>query len=70
MRALGSLTFVERIDAEDGTLHVVAPSNAGSAINRALVAQGIYADGIAAKRHSLEDLFLDLTEDGTTPNAA
>lgn len=70
MRTLGKLPFVERIDAEDATLRVVAPDDAGKAINRALVEQGIYASGVAAKRHSLEDLFLDLTEESAPIEAA
>lgn len=63
LRTLGRLPFVERIDAAGGTLRVVAPADAGAAINRALVEQGIYAGGITIARHSLEELFLDLTED-------
>ena len=70
MRTLGRLPFVERIEAEDATLRVVAPDEAGMAINRALVEQGIYASGIAVKRHSLEDLFLDLTEDAAPASDA
>jgi ABC-2 type transport system ATP-binding protein len=70
MRALGRLPFVERIEAEGDTLRLVAPADAGAAINRALVEQGIYAGGIAVTRHTLEDLFLDLTEDDAAADAA
>jgi ABC-2 type transport system ATP-binding protein len=70
MRALGKLPFVERIDAEQATLRVVAPDDAGRAINRALVEQGIYAGEIAAKRNTLEELFLDLTEDAAPATGA
>jgi ABC-2 type transport system ATP-binding protein len=66
IRALGQLPFIERIDAELDTLRVAAPVDAGSAINRALVEQGIYAGRIAHKRQSLEDLFLDLTGDNSS----
>ena len=69
-RALGRLPFVERIEAEGGTLRVVASADAGAAINRALVDQGIYAGGIAVARHTLEELFLDLTEDDAAADAA
>jgi ABC-2 type transport system ATP-binding protein len=68
MQTLGRLPFVERVDAERGTLQVVAPQDAGAAINRALAEQGIFAGGIALRRSTLEDLFLDLT--GDEANAA
>ncbi|MCC6790504.1 MAG: ABC transporter ATP-binding protein [Thermomicrobiales bacterium] len=68
-RALGALPFVERIDADESMLRVVAPDDAGGAINRALVEHGIYASGIAIRRHSLEDLFLDLTEENAPAEA-
>ena len=70
VRALSHLPFVERVDAEGGTLRVTAPGESGSEINRALVAHDIYAGGITLKRHSLEALFLDLTEDDAAPGAA
>jgi len=70
LRTLGRLPFIERIDAERDTLRIVAPDDAGEAINRALVAQGIYAGGIALQRQTLENLFLDLTEDEAPANAA
>jgi len=70
MRALGRLPFIERIDAERDTLRVVAPDDAGEAINRALVGAGIYAGRIALQRQSLENLFIDLTEDEAPADAA
>jgi ABC-2 type transport system ATP-binding protein len=62
-RALEALPFVDRVMPEDGGLKVYAPEDAGEAINRALVEHGIYAGVLAPKRNTLEDLFLDLTEE-------
>ena len=56
---------VEQVTVENGLLVVVAPPESGSDLNRALAAQGIYANAIAPKRSSLESLFLELTEGST-----
>jgi ABC-2 type transport system ATP-binding protein len=62
--ALGRQPWVERIETREGSLHVSAPADAGSAINRTLVEAGIFASRIAAQRNTLEGLFLELTESG------
>ena len=64
---LARMPWVEKVDVRDGTLHVAAPADAGSAINRTLVESGVFASRIAAQRNTLEELFLELTE--TTADA-
>ena len=59
---LARMPWVEKVDVRDGTLHVAAPADAGSAINRTLVESGVFASRIAAQRNTLEELFLELTE--------
>lgn len=62
---LHPLSDVEQVTVEKGTLVVVAPLEMGAALNRALVAEGIFASAITPKRSSLESLFLELTEGST-----
>lgn len=62
-RTLEELPFVDKVAFEEGGLKVYAPEDSGQAINRALVERGIYASVLAPKRNTLEDLFLDLTEE-------
>lgn len=54
---------VEQVTVEHDRLVVVAEDTCSGAINRALAESGIYASQITVKRSSLEDLFLELTED-------
>lgn len=54
---------VEHVTIEPSRLVVVAGELCGSAINRALAESNIFASEIAIKRSSLEDLFLELTEE-------
>ena len=69
-QALEQMPWVEKVTVEDGMLRVVAMDDTGSAINRALVERGIFLSTLTPKRESLEDLFLDLTEDDATPMAS
>lgn len=62
VQVLSQKPWIERVSVEDGVLRVVAMDDAGAAINRALVEQGIYLSSLTARRESLEDLFIDLTE--------
>ncbi len=62
-RAIRPLPTVEQVTIENGKLYVVAPEEIGSALNRALVEQGIYASAITPKHSTLEDLFLELTDE-------
>lgn len=63
MRELSKAAWVDHVVSEDGTLKVYAPEDSGEAINRILVENDIYASVLAPKRNTLEDLFLDLTEE-------
>lgn len=65
--ALEVLPWVDKVVAEEDGLKVYAPEDSGEAINRALVERGIYASVLAPKRNTLEDLFLDLTEEPGVP---
>lgn len=70
-RAIRPLPQVEQVTIEQDRLIVVAPDDMGSALNRALVEQGIYASAITPRHSSLEDLFLELTDgDEATPAAS
>jgi len=70
MQVLSQKPWIERVSVEDDVLRVVAMDDAGAAINRALVERGIFLSSLTARRESLEDLFLDLTEgDGNAPAA-
>jgi ABC-2 type transport system ATP-binding protein len=63
MRAVRAVPGVEQVTEEYGKLIVVAPDSLGSAINRSLVEIGLYATTISPKHSTLEDLFLEMTED-------
>lgn len=62
-RALRSVPGVEQVSEERGRLIVVAPDDRGAEINRALVEIGLYASAIAPKHSTLEDFFLEMTEE-------
>jgi ABC-2 type transport system ATP-binding protein len=63
IRAIRAVPGVEQVSEEHGKLIVVAPDNLGATINRALADIGLYASAIAPKHSSLEDLFLEMTEE-------
>jgi ABC-2 type transport system ATP-binding protein len=63
MKLLRLLPEVEQVTAEDSRLIVVAAEDSGGAINRALIEGGIIASTIAPKRSTLEDLFLEMTQE-------
>jgi ABC-2 type transport system ATP-binding protein len=48
----------------DGGVIVTAEPARGGEVNRALAAAGLYASAIVPHKSSLEDVFLDITEDG------
>jgi len=66
-KAIRPIQHVEQVTIENGKLYVVAPEDIGSALNRALVEQGIYASSIMPKHSTLEDLFLELTDEEVVP---
>jgi ABC-2 type transport system ATP-binding protein len=57
-----ALPFVEQVTVEDGRLAVVVPEERTAEISRALGEANLYAEGLTRRRHSLEEVFLDLTE--------
>lgn len=63
LRAIRRIPVVEQVTVEDGRLIVVAPEDAGVAINRALIEQNMIAGSITPKHSTLEDLFLEMTEE-------
>jgi ABC-2 type transport system ATP-binding protein len=55
--------FEVRVDAEDGGIVVSVPPERAEEITRALVAKRVYPTELRPIEASLEDVFLDLTED-------
>jgi ABC-type multidrug transport system ATPase subunit len=62
-RLLATLAVVEHVARADGGLRVAADPRAASAINRALVEAGIAVSELRRERASLEQVFLELTEE-------
>lgn len=61
-----ALPFVQRVDLQDGKLAVFASAERGADITRALGEANLYVSALTARHHSLEEVFLELTEE---PNA-
>ena len=57
------LGFVREATIVDGRLRIVAPVEQGAAVNRALAEAGLYASAIVPRESTLEDVFLELTEE-------
>ena len=70
VQVLSQKPWIERVTVEVGVLRVVAMDDAGAAINRSLVEHGIYLSSLTARRESLEDLFIELTEGDSNAPAA
>jgi ABC-2 type transport system ATP-binding protein len=66
---IGALPFVQRVRVEDGKLAVFASKEHGAEISRALGEANLYATTITARHHSLEDVFLELTDAEGPPEA-
>ena len=62
-RLLSMLVAVDAVTRVDGGLRVAAEPAAAPAINRALVEAGIAVSELRPERASLEDVFLELTDD-------
>ena len=62
-KAIRPLPQVEQVTLDHGKVIVVAPYELGGVLNRALVEAGIYASAISPKRSTLEDLFLEMTDE-------
>jgi ABC-2 type transport system ATP-binding protein len=59
---IDALPFVERVSVEDGRLCVYAPEERGADISRALSEANLYVSTMVTRHHSLEDVFLELTD--------
>ena len=59
---IGALEFVEQVRVENGALAVVAPEERDADISRALSDANLYVTGMARRHHSLEEVFLELTD--------
>ncbi len=64
LRAIRPLPGVEQVTIDGAKVIVVAPPESGAMINRVLVEHGIFAGTIAPKLSTLENLFLELTDEG------
>jgi ABC-2 type transport system ATP-binding protein len=62
---IGALPFVEQVRVENGALAVVAPEERDADISRALSDADLYVTGMARRHHSLEEVFLELTDPET-----
>jgi ABC-type multidrug transport system ATPase subunit len=63
VRVLGAQPGVEAIDRSNGALAVSADPAVAAALNRALVGAGVDVAELTVQRASLEDVFLDLTNE-------
>ena len=59
-----TLPFVEQVTVQEGHLAVIAPEERGADISRALSEADLYVTAMTRQRHSLEDVFLELTDPG------
>jgi ABC-2 type transport system ATP-binding protein len=59
---LRKVAGVRDVRVTERGLEVVAGADLGEALNRALVAEQLYASAIVPRQSSLEDVFLELTE--------
>ena len=67
---LRGLEGVKEVNVTPEGLEVVAGTDRGADLNRALVGAGLYASAIVPRQSSLEDVFLELTENGNAAPAA
>jgi ABC-type multidrug transport system ATPase subunit len=63
-RAAAAVSGVEQVAIADGSLLITADPGAAAAINRALVEAGIAVSELRLERASLEQIFLELTQQG------
>jgi ABC-2 type transport system ATP-binding protein len=61
---LRALPGIADVQETEGGVKVTAEPARGADVNRALAAAGIYASAIVPHKSSLEDVFLDITDDG------
>ncbi len=63
LKVIRPVPDVEGVTVDGHRLVVVAPPECGALINRALAERGMYASAITPRQHSLEQLFLELTDE-------
>ena len=63
-RLVASLPGVERVAVVDDVLRIETDPAGAAAINRALVTAGVAVSELSVERASLEEVFLDLTQEG------
>ena len=63
-RLVASLPGVEGVAVVDGVLRIETDAADAAAINRALVGAGVAVSELSVERASLEEVFLDLTQEG------
>ncbi len=61
LRALGNVSWVERVEHVDGYVRVGAPAERAAELNRALSSQGVFLSELGPWETELESVFLDLT---------
>jgi ABC-type multidrug transport system ATPase subunit len=66
-RLVGALPGVEAVSSAEGLIEVAADTALAPAINRALVEADIAVSELYAQQTSLEDVFLELTTNGSEP---
>jgi ABC-2 type transport system ATP-binding protein len=62
--ALRTVPGVGEVRQVDGRLHVVADSAHGAELSRALAGVGLYPSALVPRKSSLEDVFMELTDEG------
>jgi len=63
-RLVASLPGIERVAVVDGVLRVATDPAGAATINRILVGAGVDVSELSVERASLEEVFLDLTQEG------
>jgi ABC-type multidrug transport system ATPase subunit len=66
-RLLGELPGVDSVTTADGAIDLAVDTDRAPAINRALVEAGIAVAELSRRQASLEDVFLELTTNGSEP---
>ena len=64
---ISELPFVETVTIQEDALSVITPETHDADIGRALSNAGLYPTAMVPRHESLEDVFLELTEPGSTP---
>ncbi len=65
LRALGSVDWIGRAERLDGFVRAEAPIDKAAELNQVLAGKGVYLSELAPWETELENVFLDLTEEGS-----